>query len=628
MPRRFRLSLVLAASFGTLVLLATTVVLVFEWRLAARMTLEWLNERSIRAVDELERGVASRLEPARQMIDELAVQFIEGDLDFAARERVGLALRGALSGHPQLNAIIAISPDLREVVADRVEGGALRVRHEGAQAGRPLREWLEGARARPDTHWGDVVYAAAAGEPVVNLRRAVYRGEDLLGYLGASVTVGQLSSLLGELAAGGWATPFIIYGHEKVLAHPALAGGGSQAEPRTELPGLKEVGDDVLARLGSGKAVDAFGRIGGQGIEARQIAIGGQTSIALLKNLGSYGDATWTVGLWMPGTVVRSAVQPLYNGAYIGLLLVVVAVLLALLIGRRLALPIRATTEGAARISALEAGGVTPLPPSPIRELDDQAKAFNAMLVTIRAFETYVPRSLVHRLIRTGSLDAIRSAERDLTVMFTDIAGFTRLSERMPAIEVADLLNAHFDLVAACVEAEGGTVDKFLGDGLMAFWGAPERLKQRAVAACRAALAIRAAVTADNARRVAAGEPPLPLRIGIHRGRLVVGNIGPPGRINYTVVGDAANVAQRLEQAGREVMREDGVSIVVSAAVVSHTGRRFVFSPLGTIAMRGRDEPVQAFELLREQDGPAAGPAAVAASPHAAPPHKAPPHKA
>ncbi len=200
-------------------------------------------------------------------------------------------------------------------------------------------------------------------------------------------------------------------------------------------------------------------------------------SIVLTRTIEDYGDVPWTIGVWFPASRLEQATEPLREGAVAGFLVLLVAIGATLVIGRRIARPIRAVTERASQISSLDTSEVEPLPPSRILEIDEQSRAFNAMLATLRAFETYVPRSLVRRLIRSGRPDAIASRQRDLTVMFTDIVGFTRLSERLPPAAVAELLNRHFTQLARCVEAEGGTVDKFIGDGLMAFWGAPEKTK-------------------------------------------------------------------------------------------------------------------------------------------------------
>src|SRR5690606_6211769 len=110
----------------------------------------------------------------------------------------------------------------------------------------------------------------------------------------------------------------------------------------------------------------------------------------------------------------------------------------------------------------------------------------------------------------------------EVTVMFTDIVGFTTMAETMPAQEVANVLNSHFTLVVDCIEAHGGIVDKYMGDAVMAFWGAPDGDPDHAALACAAALDIMAAVCRDADERRQAGLPPIRVRVGIHSGRVVV----------------------------------------------------------------------------------------------------------
>ena len=172
----------------------------------------------------------------------------------------------------------------------------------------------------------------------------------------------------------------------------------------------------------------------------------------------------------------------------------------------------------------------------------------------------------------------------------------------MSANGTASFLNHHFALLSQCIEDEGGTIDKFIGDAVMAFWGAPEELPDHAARACRAALAIRAAIAANNARRHADGEHAIRLRIGLHTGEVIVGNIGAPGRINYTIVGDAVNTANRLEQLGKEIGDQDAeVTIVVSQATVSALGDAAgdAIAPIaaGTHRVRGREEEIAVYQL-------------------------------
>jgi adenylate cyclase len=183
----------------------------------------------------------------------------------------------------------------------------------------------------------------------------------------------------------------------------------------------------------------------------------------------------------------------------------------------------------------------------------------------------------------------VASRQLEVTVLFTDIVGFSRLAEQLDATAAAALLNEHFELLAGCVAATDGTVDKFLGDGMMAFWGAPVPQPDHAARAVRAALLIR--------DRLQAGEGSLRLRVGLHTGLALVGNIGARDRLNYTLVGDTVNVTQRLEQLGKEVASADPLVILASADTAAHAAGLCEVEPLGAWQLRGRDEAVAVFRL-------------------------------
>jgi adenylate cyclase len=205
---------------------------------------------------------------------------------------------------------------------------------------------------------------------------------------------------------------------------------------------------------------------------------------------------------------------------------------------------------------------------------------------------------LVQRLIKHGGGSEIASEERELTVMFTDIADFTAMCEGLTAKEVAEFINEHLKLLGACVEEEGGTIDKYIGDALMAFWGAPEPLENAPEMACRAARKIALAMAEENQRRASQGKAPVRVRVGIHTGPLVVGNIGSPSRINYTVVGNTVNTTQRLESLGKEVAPNDTVIILISDETASRLPDEFRTEPTGSFQVKGRSEPVSVHRLI------------------------------
>ena len=193
---------------------------------------------------------------------------------------------------------------------------------------------------------------------------------------------------------------------------------------------------------------------------------------------------------------------------------------------------------------------------------------------------------------------------RERTVMFTDIAGFTRLVETLPPTLVARLLRSHFRLLARCIESEDGRIDKIMGDGLIAVWEHAPIVEPPCTPALRAAVAIRAAVGADNLERRRRGQPPIELRVGVHAGPLIATPLGAAGCLGMVLCGDTVNVAQRLEDAARGVGSGRAVTIVASDAVVARAGRGFRFNELGQLPVRGRREPVPAFEVSSlDEDG-------------------------
>ncbi len=191
--------------------------------------------------------------------------------------------------------------------------------------------------------------------------------------------------------------------------------------------------------------------------------------------------------------------------------------------------------------------------------------------------------------------------ERELTVMFTDIVGFTRLAEALTPTAVARLLSGHFLALAQCIERERGRIDKIMGDGLIAVWALPAG--STTAPAVRAALGIRLAVESGNAVRAERGQPPICLRVGLHAGPLIAAPMGAEGRLGVALCGDTVNVAQRLEDAGRGMAANGAVTIVASDTVVTRAGSGFSFAQLGELPVRGRSEPVRAFRV----DGPVAG---------------------
>ncbi len=231
---------------------------------------------------------------------------------------------------------------------------------------------------------------------------------------------------------------------------------------------------------------------------------------------------------------------------------------------------------------------------SPFRDLDQVQRDLEQAKTALRALGRYVPVDLVRQLYRSGREPALGGEVRELTVMFTDIEGFTSLAETLSPDHLARALGRYFEVMTAAVHASGGIVDKYIGDAVMALWNAPEPLPGHSARACAAALASREAARRLMASSAWEGLPALRTRFGLHRGEVMVGHFGAPDRIAYTALGDAVNLASRLE--GRN--RAYGTSILASQAVRGATGDAFAFRLVDVVAVKGRKQGVAVHELL------------------------------
>ncbi|MBD9393102.1 CHASE2 domain-containing protein [Acidovorax sp. ACV01] len=206
-------------------------------------------------------------------------------------------------------------------------------------------------------------------------------------------------------------------------------------------------------------------------------------------------------------------------------------------------------------------------------------------------FAQYVPPAVVSRLIAQPDLMRLGGEAREVTLMFTDLANFTTLSEQLSAEQTVEVLTAYFNAMTPIVHATGGTVDKFIGDAVMAFWGAPLDDPQHAEHAVAAAVAMQQAMAVLVADLRARGLPPIHMRIGLHTGRVVVGNVGSEQRFSYTAIGDAVNLAARLEGANKAF----GTGILLSAATAAQLPPTVLLRALDDVVVKGKTEPVRVF---------------------------------
>lgn len=400
------------------------------------------------------------------------------------------------------------------------------------------------------------------------------------GVLAVSIELSRVSRFLASLEVGRAGAAFIIASDGRLLAWPDPAADETRQSGFHSHPLVALV-------LGLAPQMSKTPASAPQADRVRQ-ELNGHFYNTRLIPLGFMG---WVVAVVVPegeflADIKRTETRLIALLALVTLIVAAGAVILA----RRLAQPLQSLVADFGNVQRL-AFGRPERALSRINELNQLTLALERMVVGLSAFAKYVPKDLVAQLIEAGVEAKPGGAVKPVTVMFADMPGFTHLSEKL-GNDVIPVIEAFLDAATTAVEDQKGTIDKFVGDSVMAFWGAPRDQDDHAFHACKAALEIEHKLSLLQS----SGSPgqAIGVRIGINTGVAVVGNIGTQSRLNYTVLGDAVNLASRLEAANKLYR----TNIIVGEETACRVENRVIMRELDRIVVFGRDQATAIFELI------------------------------
>jgi adenylate cyclase len=352
---------------------------------------------------------------------------------------------------------------------------------------------------------------------------------------------------------------------------------------------------DLLAQFGSLAATD----------EVTTLVLAGDAYVTLSSPVSGDGNAVQVVlqrSLTQQLAPFEALRRLLFTIFVLGLALLALAVLA---ISRKVTLPVLRLAQGARRI---EAGDYLQTVDIPLQdEIGELAQAFNGMARGLAEKEKV--RNLLGKVVSPEIATELLSRdielggeEREVTVLFADVRGFTSLCEGQSPRQILILLNEYFSAITGVIEANGGVVDKYIGDAVMALFGAPVAYSDAPARAIRTALGMNRVLTQVNARFASRGLQPISIGTGINTDRVVVGNMGSHSRLNYTVIGDGVNLASRLEG----LTKRYGTSIVVSERTAL-AAPGFLYQELDLVRVKGKQDASRIFEpLLPITEAPAA----------------------
>lgn len=592
--RRISIRSLLALTSGGLVLVATVTVLWISLQASSTNTIELLSDRMVLILDGIENEVRDKLDSAGSLVDGISREIQTPYFRAATPDEILDALTVVLATTPDVSVLLYWDRNLVRRGIRRGKDGTLKRLTQGAEADPRTRSQLSSIQPGAAHIWGEP--AVENGTTYLNVVTRIASTDADVAFVGAAVSLDQFSRFVAAVGKLYDATAFILYGEGRLMAHPQFVGNAADASTYGVIP-TSEANDPVIVNLDKGVPVAFMQSARARGVEVERVDIDDTRYIVLSRWVRGYGNEPLAIGAYYRQTQLSDSMQRLMTSAIAGFVVAVLAVLAALILGGFVSRPIRRLAESASEVARLDIDTATRPRGSAIAELDQQARAFNLMLDGLKVFETYVPRQLVQRLIALGGEASVASETREITVMFTDIASFTMIADRMGAEETAAFLNRHFGMLADCIRCENGSIDKYIGDAVMAFWGAPDRQDDHAARAVKAARCIAEVITADNRRRAGKGLKPVRMRIGLHSGPAVVGNIGAPGRVNYTIVGDTVNVAQRIEALGHKLDAGADVTVLMSARTAQEAGIGADGEAVGEHALAGVAHPVPVVRL-------------------------------
>jgi adenylate cyclase len=618
----------LRAALTGLVLLTVTVTAILihlTWFYAARRNVAdvvgQLNRQIVGSVQHEVRGTLNDAWSVQEAVQSIFFQEAIKPTDEAKREFIFLAL---LRSHPTLSWIALGFPDgaffgaLRAAddEIDMVEvkrDPEMGIRQQRVDTYTPepgdvmfrgreitpsdyeatAQPWYRRAVAENGPGWSMLSHLPYRDRPAIVTSTPIVINLDFAGVVAVVVELDRLSQFLASLQVGKTGTVVLLDRNGRVVASAASAA--LKRQRRGETPELDTLARDhpmlasinVLLRGSSLSLADLR--------KTRQLQttgpIDGKDYFVTFSPLNFNN---WVVATVIPASdflasIQRSAMILLIALAGLTLMVAAIAILSA---NRLVAAPLLRIAGQLKHIEDFRLDRVIRLA-SPLREIDDLSGVLLQMSRGLASFQKYMPTELVRMLVSQGVEARPGGYQQELTVMFTDVAGFTGISEEL-GDRVVPVLAEYLEAVSTAVLNRSGTIDKFIGDGVMAFWGAPAPNERHAADACAGALECQHLLALQRAEAERRGGTPLRMRVGINTGRMLVGNIGSSERLSYTVIGDPVNVASRLEALGNVY----GVDVIIGEDTRIAAGDAIIVRRLDRVAVYGRIGGLAIYELL------------------------------
>jgi len=438
------------------------------------------------------------------------------------------------------------------------------------------RPWYKKARKTEETVRTDVYEFTGSGRPGMTISR---RHAD--GVVGVDLVLDDLANFLKSAPQAGDGLLAVLGSDGELIARSDDDGAGYS---KFGLPG-----ETVLIRLK--EIIRSKGSA-----PTSSVDVDGQTWITHVSPIELGAGNAENLAIAVPLAAVIAPITETSRGTIlVSVVIVLASIPLIWMVSRSMSRPLRKLSTETRQIRDFELDEPF-VRSSFVEEIFQLETAMEQMRSALKIFALYVPKALVRRMIAQEAEPELGGEKRDVTVLFMDLENFTAMSSHLEPEEVMRRMSDYFEAVTQTLLAHGATIDKYIGDAVMAFWNAPNETPDHPARACAAALAVIDAagkITDDWSK---GGDVRLRTRIGLHCGDAIIGNVGSSDRMNYTALGSTVNLAARLESQNREL----GTSILISQGMADRLGGRFELAAAGQVSLKGFETPVDVFEVTAE----------------------------
>lgn len=447
------------------------------------------------------------------------------------------------------------------------------------------RTWYKTAKSTGINIWSDVYIFSSDNKPGITNAQPIFKENNYIrGVLGIDIGIIDISYYLNSLEISDKAQIVVINNKKQIIA-------------------LSGEEDSLLYKLEDLTKVDEFDNAIIRGAYSHYLAtyldkqissfkVYNERYVTTFMEFPSDSSVEWQIGIIMPENIILGDV---YTTIQIILFTAIFFIILSTIIGfnlaSRITKPLTIISQNMKKIRKFDLEGNLELDTG-LKELQEISLSFTNLKNGMKSFSKYVPSKVVARLISMGREAVLGGERRKLTVFFSDIEGFTEISENMEPEHLVEELADYLGNLSEVIQNNSGTVDKYIGDTIMAFWNAPDDVEEHAKLACKTAIKIQQYL--EDFKRNNPHRTFFPTRIGINTGEVLVGNIGSAERMNYTVMGDNINLGSRLESLNKYYSTD----ILVSEQTKGEAGDSFAYRPLDKVTVKGKTKPIILYELI------------------------------